>query len=107
MWQLRTFCCIRKVSRTFLGRNAKIAVAKKGRGPKIVVRMLEIRDRKFWCLLGPMLTTSNKIGLFQSISRQSPILAQNDWTIISDADLNLETRFKRLNCLHRGKTTQY
>ena len=60
MWPLRTFCCIGKVSRTFLGRNAKIALAQKGRGPKIMVRMLEIRERKFWCLLESILTTSNK-----------------------------------------------
>ena len=60
MCQLRTFCCIRKVSRTFLGQNAKIAGAKIGRGPKLVVRVLGIRERKFGCLLGPILTTSNK-----------------------------------------------
>ena len=33
----------------------------------------------YWDQYQPLPT---KIGLFQSISRHSPILAQNDWTII-------------------------
>ena len=34
MWPLRTFCCIRKVSTTFLGRNAKMSNNWNGRGQK-------------------------------------------------------------------------